>query len=101
LFSSSIPSLFRATASRSLSACPLLAAIKGYNVIAVFHGHQHEVPMIYNSDGLDLFKPKAAYMGGFAIARVTSDGMDVALGQATDDQGEVIFTNAFSKGWST
>jgi len=27
--------------------------------------------------------------------------MDVALGEATDDQGEVIFTNAFSKGWST
>jgi cytolysin (calcineurin-like family phosphatase) len=75
----------------------LLAALKGYNVIAIFHGHQHEVPMIYNSDGLDLFKPKAAYMGGFALARVTGEAMDVVLGEATDDHGGVKFSNAFSK----
>lgn len=75
----------------------LLAALKGYNVIAIFHGHQHEVPMIYNSDGLDLFKPKAAYMGGFALAKVTGEAMDVVLGEATGDHGEVKFTNAFSK----
>lgn len=75
----------------------LLAALKGYNVIGIFHGHQHETPMIYRGDGLDLFKPKAAYMGGFALARVTSDSMDVVLGEATGDNGEVAFTNAFSK----
>ncbi|TPJ85413.1 metallophosphoesterase [Mesorhizobium sp. B2-5-13] len=75
----------------------LLAALKGYNVVGVFHGHQHEVPMIYQRDGLDLFKPKAAYMGGFALARVTDDSLDVVLGQASDDHGDVIFTNAFSK----
>ncbi|CAN7438729.1 metallophosphoesterase [Mesorhizobium caraganae] len=75
----------------------LLAALKGYNVIAIFHGHQHEVPMIYNSDGLDLFKPKAAYMGGFALVKVTGEVMDVVLGEATGDHGEVKFTNAFSK----
>ncbi|RWB35954.1 MAG: metallophosphoesterase [Mesorhizobium sp.] len=75
----------------------LLAALKGYNVIAIFHGHQHETPMMYRSDGLDLFKPKAAYMGGFAVARVTSDSMDIVLGEAVDDHGEVAFTNAFSK----
>lgn len=79
----------------------LLTALKGYNVVGIFHGHQHETPLIYRRDGLDLFKPKAAYMGGFALARVTSDGMDVALGEATGDHGEVAFTNAFSKGWST
>ncbi|MHC2797275.1 cytolysin (calcineurin-like family phosphatase) [Mesorhizobium jarvisii] len=79
----------------------LLAVLKGYNVVGIFHGHQHDTPLIYRRDGLDLFKPKAAYMGGFAVARVTSDGMDVALGEATDDQGGVNFTNAFSKGWST
>ncbi|CAN7615275.1 metallophosphoesterase [Mesorhizobium sp. LjRoot246] len=79
----------------------LLAALKGYNVVGIFHGHQHETPLIYRRDGLDLFKPKAAYMGGFALARVTSDGMDVVLGEATGDHGEVAFTNAFSKGWST
>ncbi|MEI9418415.1 LysR family transcriptional regulator [Mesorhizobium sp. Cs1321R2N1] len=79
----------------------LLAALKGYNVVAVFHGHQHEVPMIYQRDGLDLFKPKAAYMGGFALARVTDDSLDVVLGQASDDHGDVIFTNAFSKSLKT
>ncbi|TIX23036.1 metallophosphoesterase [Mesorhizobium sp.] len=79
----------------------LLAALKGYNVVGIFHGHQHETPLIYRRDGLDLFKPKAAYMGGFALARVTTDGMDVVLGEASGDHGEVAFTNAFSKGWST
>ncbi|QKC84529.1 metallophosphoesterase [Mesorhizobium sp. NZP2077] len=79
----------------------LLAALKGYNVVGIFHGHQHDASLIYRRNGLDLFKPKAAYMGGFAVARVTSDGMDVVLGEATDDRGGVTFTNAFSKGWST
>ena len=79
----------------------LLAALKGYNVVGIFHGHQHDTSLVYRRDGLDLFKPKAAYMGGFAVARVTSDGMDVVLGEATDDHGGITFTNAFSKGWST
>lgn len=56
--------------------------------------------MIYRRDGLDLFKPKAAYMGGFALARVTGDSMDVVLGEAAGDHGEVVFTNAFSKSLS-
>jgi cytolysin (calcineurin-like family phosphatase) len=75
----------------------LLAALKGYNVVGIFHGHQHATPMIYSGGGFDLFKPKAAFMGGFALARVTSAGMDVVLGEATGDHGEVKFTNAFSK----
>ncbi|WP_287295284.1 metallophosphoesterase [Mesorhizobium sp.] len=75
----------------------LLAALRGYNVIGIFHGHQHETAMIYRGDGLDLFKPKAAYMGGFALARVSGDSMDVALGEAVGDHGEVAFTNVFSK----
>ncbi|WP_287180323.1 metallophosphoesterase [Mesorhizobium sp.] len=75
----------------------LLAALKGYNVIGIFHGHQHETAMIYRGDGLDLFKPKAAYMGGFALARLSGDSMDVALGEAVGDHGEIAFTNAFSK----
>ncbi len=74
----------------------LLGATHGYNVIGVFHGHQHPTPMIYQRDGLNLFKPKAAYMGGFALARVTSQALDVVLGEAAGDNGEVAFTNAFS-----
>ncbi|MDX8482599.1 metallophosphoesterase [Mesorhizobium sp. VK24D] len=79
----------------------LLGVLKGYNVIALFHGHQHEVPMIYQRDGLDIVKPKAAFMGGFALARVTDDHMDVVLGEAAGDQGETVFTNAFAKSWAT
>lgn len=74
----------------------LLDAINGANVIAVFHGHQHETPMIYRRDGLDLFKPKAGFMGGFAVVRVTDGFMDVVLGEA-GARGSVTFTNAFGK----
>lgn len=75
----------------------LLAVLKGYNVVGIFHGHQHETPMLYQRDGLDLIKPKAAYMGGFALVRITNRAMDVVLGEASDDHGSVVFTNASSK----
>ncbi|WP_274630003.1 metallophosphoesterase [Arvimicrobium flavum] len=75
----------------------LLDVIRGYNVIGLFHGHQHETPMIYKAAGLDLFKPKAAYMGGFAVARVSATRMDVVLGEAVGDAGAVTFTHALSK----
>jgi cytolysin (calcineurin-like family phosphatase) len=75
----------------------VLETIDGYNVIAIFHGHQHDTPMIYKVGDLDLFKPKAGYMGGFAIARVSDSSIDVVLGEARPPHGDVIFTNAFSK----
>ncbi len=75
----------------------MVSALSSYNVIGVFHGHQHEIAMIYARDGLDLFKPKAAYLGGFALVRVTESAMDVALGEAIDATGDVKFTDAFSK----
>jgi cytolysin (calcineurin-like family phosphatase) len=46
-----------------------------------------------------MFKPKAAFMGGFALARVGNGWMDVVLGEASDDRGGVTFTNALSKRW--
>ena len=73
-----------------------MAAIEGYNVLGIFHGHQHTTPMIYRGGGLDLFKPKAAFMGGFAVVHVTDEFMDVALAEATP-RGGIAFTNAFSK----
>lgn len=73
----------------------LLDAIRPYNVVGIFHGHQHETPMIYRRDGLDMFKPKAAFMGGFVVARLAGGRMDVVLGEAAD--GAVRFTDAFSK----
>ena len=75
----------------------LLSALRGYNVVGIFHGHQHETPMIYRRDGLDIFKPKAAFMGGFALARVTPAAIDVVLGEAAGAHAEVVFTNAFSR----
>jgi len=74
----------------------LIDTVKPYNVIGIFHGHEHDVPMIYERAGLDLFKPRAAYLGGFALARVTNGFMDVAIGEVTDNGG-VRFVKAKSK----
>ncbi len=74
----------------------LLSALDGYNVVGLFHGHQHGQTMIYRQGGLDLFKPKAAYMGGFAVVRVTADRLEVVMAEAADG-GVVRFTRAFTK----
>ncbi|MGD9477273.1 metallophosphoesterase [Shinella sp. G-2] len=75
----------------------LVAALKGYNVVGIFHGHEHPTPMIYSRDGLDLFKPVAAFMGGFALVRITDAFMDVALARAGETPADIAFTHAFSK----
>lgn len=75
----------------------LLEAISGSNVIGIFHGHQHETPIIYKQGSIDLFKPKAAFMGGFALARLDGSSFEVVLGEAADDRGGVTFTDTFSK----
>ncbi len=43
--------------------------------------------MIYRGDGLELIKPKAAFLGGFAVARITAGFSDVVLGEAADGKG--------------
>lgn len=75
----------------------LLDAVSGSNIIAIFHGHQHETPMIYKEGAIDLFKPKASFMGGFAVARLAAGRLDVALAEVADNKGGVTFTNALSK----
>ena len=75
----------------------LLAALAGYNVVGIFHGHEHPTPMIYNRGGYDIFKPVAAFLGGLAVVRVTDRFMDVVLAKAGGSPGELAFTNAFSK----
>lgn len=74
----------------------LLDAVKNYNIVGLFHGHEHDRVMIYREEGIDLFKPRAAYLGGFAVVRVTDGFMDVAIGEA-DDEGGVRFVRAFIK----
>ena len=73
-----------------------LDAIKGANVIGIFHGHEHPTSMIYKRDAIDLFKPKAAFLGGFAVVRVTDRAMDVVLCEAANNGG-VTFDQAFNK----
>ncbi|UPA23941.1 metallophosphoesterase [Shinella oryzae] len=75
----------------------LLATLTKYNVVGIFHGHEHPTPMIYNRDGHDIFKPVAAFMGGLAVVRVTDQFMDVALARAGTSATDIIFTHAFSK----
>lgn len=75
----------------------LLSVLAGYNVIGIFHGHEHDRAMIYQRDGFDIFKPKAAFKGGFGLVHVTDRYMDVVLGEAVGNDDEVSFTNAFSK----
>lgn len=75
----------------------LVAVLKGYNIAGIFHGHEHPTPMIYNREGYDIFKPVAAFMGGFAIARITDTFMDVTLARGGAQPGDVTFTHAFSK----
>ena len=75
----------------------MVDVLSGHNVIGIFHGHEHDSALIYRRDGLDLFKPKAAYLGGFALVHVTDTAMDVALGEAVDAAGTVRLTHAFSK----
>ncbi len=53
--------------------------------------------MIYTAEGLDLIKPVASYMGGFALVHVTDRGMDIVLAHAAGEEGDITFTNAFSK----
>ncbi|HEY5818172.1 MAG TPA: metallophosphoesterase [Mesorhizobium sp.] len=75
----------------------LLEALSGSKVIGIFHGHEHPTPMIYRVGGLDLFKPIASFLGGFALVRLSGAGLEITLGQAIDDSGGVAFTTAFSK----
>ena len=75
----------------------LVEVLAGYNIAGIFHGHEHDRAMIYQASGMDLFKPKAAFKGGFGLARINGQRMDVVLGEATDENGGVVFTAAFSK----
>jgi cytolysin (calcineurin-like family phosphatase) len=71
--------------------------LQGYNIAAIFHGHEHDAPMIYAADGFDVVKATAAYKGGFALVRITNGFMDVVLGETSGDDGSVAFLAAHSK----
>lgn len=75
----------------------LLETIAGSNVAAIFHGHEHDTPMIYRQGNIDLIKPIASFKGGFAVARIAGNMLEVILGHAEGAQGDVSFTNALVK----
>lgn len=71
----------------------LWPAIKDYNVIGFFTGHDHSVGKPYkfpdwntfaNSMGYDVFRPGAGYSQQFAAIRVTDHSMDVAYTRQRD-----------------
>jgi cytolysin (calcineurin-like family phosphatase) len=74
--------------------------LRPYNVVAVLHGHEHENTLRYQWRGLDVIKPRAAFLGGFAILRVTERFMDVVFAEVVDDAGNLRFTKAFTKSLS-
>ena len=71
--------------------------LRPYNVVAVLHGHEHENTLHYRWHGLDVFKPRAGFLGGLAIVRVTERFMDVAFAEVAHDSGDLRFTGAFAK----
>ncbi len=75
----------------------LMKVIADTNVIALFHGHEHSTPMIYSVGDLTLVKPKAYFLGGFALARLSNGRLDIVLGEAVDAEGDVLFTSGLSK----
>ena len=68
---STTPAAARRTGGARRNGTPCSSAIEPYNVVAIFHGHEHESALVYRWKTIDLFKPRAAYMGGLAVARVT------------------------------
>ena len=76
----------------------VFAAISPYNVVALFHGHQHESALIYRRGTLDLFKPKAGLHGRFRhCARHRRHSSTWYLAEVTATAGTLAFTDAFSK----
>lgn len=74
-------------------------AIRGYNVIGIFHGHDHWVQRPYTWRGYDVFSPGAAHFGQFAIVYVGEETMDVVYAEAMDRNGRtrLVTESAFSK----
>lgn len=74
-------------------------AIRGYNVVGLFHGHDHWMQQPYTWRGYDVFSPGAAHFGQFAIVHIGSQTMDVVYAEVVNDQGRVrlLEESAFSK----
>ncbi len=74
-------------------------AIRGYNVLGLFHGHDHWTQRPYEWRGYNVFSPGAAHFGQFAIVHIDHQTMDVVYAEVVNDEGNVrlVKESAFSK----
>ena len=73
--------------------------ISDYNVVGLFHGHDHWMQPPYRWRGMDVFSPGAAHFGQFAIVHIDEQTMDVVYAEVTNARGDtrLIRESAFSK----
>jgi len=73
--------------------------IRGYNVLALFHGHDHWAQRPYEWRGYDVFSPGAAHFKQFAIVHIDLETLDVVYAEVVNEEGDVrlVRESAFSK----
>jgi cytolysin (calcineurin-like family phosphatase) len=79
--------------------------INEYNVVGLFHGHDHWAQLPYKWQGYDVFSPGAAHFGQFAVVQIDHQSMNVVYAEVTNDEGDVrlIRESGFKKNvtWPT
>jgi cytolysin (calcineurin-like family phosphatase) len=73
--------------------------IRDYNVVGLFHGHDHWTQRPYQWRGYNVFSPGAAHFGQFAVVHIDNQTMDVVYAEVVNDAGDVrlVSESAFSK----
>jgi cytolysin (calcineurin-like family phosphatase) len=74
-------------------------SIRGYNVLGLFHGHEHWSEQPYKWRGYDVFSPGAAHFAQFAIVHINNETMDVVYAEVVNAKGDVrlVEESAFSE----
>jgi cytolysin (calcineurin-like family phosphatase) len=73
--------------------------IRGYNVLGLFHGHDHWTQQPYKWRGYNVFSPGAAHFAQFAIVHIDDETMDVVYAEVVSDTGNMrlVEESAFSQ----
>lgn len=74
-------------------------AIDGFNVIGLFHGHDHWSQRPYRWRDYDVFSPGAAHFAQFAVVHIGPRTMDVVYAEVMNERGDLrlVSESAFSK----
>ena len=77
----------------------LADASDGFNVIGLFHGHDHWSQRPYRWQGYDVFSPGAAHFAQFAVVHIGLRTMDVVYAEVINERGDLrlVSESAFSK----